>query len=79
MGRSLLTQGGPHRHRAVAQILQHGTTAQRVGISPSRARELDRGRIEALRVSSVLVWGKSLKPPALAPRPHPAQTLRYTL
>src|SRR5260370_27940236 len=45
-GDLLLTQGGPHRHRAVAQILQHGTTAQRVGISPSRARELDRGRMK---------------------------------
>jgi hypothetical protein len=45
-GDLLLTQGGPHRHREVAQILQHRTTAQRVGISPSRARELDGGRMK---------------------------------
>src|SRR5436190_15977996 len=78
-GDLLLTQGGPHRHRAVAQILQHGTTAQRVGISPSRTRELDRGRMKPSGYSSVLVWGKSPKRPPLPPAPPPSNPSLYSL
>src|SRR6266566_7727529 len=64
------------------EVLQHRTTPRCLGLSPTRTCKLDRSRMSfhpntPAQFSAGV--GQEPQPPALAPRPHPAQSLRYTL
>src|SRR5438477_11185558 len=78
----LLAPRGTHCHRAMEEVLQHRTPAQCLGLSPTRTCKLDRSRMSfhpntPAQFSAGV--GQEPQTPALAPRPHPAQILRYTL
>src|SRR5437868_13037138 len=64
------------------EVLQHRTPSQCLGLSPTRTCKLDRSRMSShpntpAQFSAGV--GQEPQTPALAPRPHPAQILRYTL
>src|SRR5437870_1515283 len=64
------------------EVLQHRTPSQCLGLSPTRTCKLDRSRMSfhpntPAQFSAGV--GQEPQTPALAPRPHPAQILRYTL
>src|SRR6266446_8134623 len=78
----LLAPRGTHCDRAMEEVLQHRTPSQCLGLSPTRTCKLDRSRMSfhpntPAQFSAGV--GQEPQTPALAPRPHPAQILRYTL